>query len=49
MHAEPTNDHYGNATGRYGDPSACMYCLVYQALSPPPLEGPGNKATLEHA
>ena len=22
-HAEPANDHYGNATGRYGDPSTC--------------------------
>ena len=43
MHAEPMNDHYGNATGRYGDPSACM-CSVYQVLSPPPLEGPGNEA-----
>ena len=42
--AEPTNDHYGNATGRYGDPSACA-CSVYQALSPP-LEGPGNESRL---
>ena len=37
------NDHYGNATGHYGDPGACMRS-VYQALSPPPLEGPGNEA-----
>ena len=44
-HAEPANDHFGNASGRYGDPSACA-CSVYQALSPPPLEGPGNEARL---
>ena len=41
---KPANDHYGNATSRYGDPSACA-CSVYQAPSPP-LEGPGNKARL---
>ena len=41
-YAEPANDHYGNATGCYGDPSACS---MYQALSPP-LEGPGNEARL---
>ena len=44
-HAEPVNDHYGNATGHYGDPSACA-CSVYQALSPSPLEEPGNEARL---
>ena len=44
-HAEPVNDHYGNAIGHYGDPSTCT-CSVYQALSPPPLEGLGNEARL---
>ena len=44
-HAEPANDHHGNAIGCYGDPSACA-CSVYQALSPPPLKGPGNEARL---
>ena len=43
-HAEPTNDHYGNVTGRYGDPSACV-CSMYQVLSPL-LEVPGNKVRL---
>ena len=43
-HAEPANDHYGNATNRYGDSSACARS-VYQAHSPP-LEGPGYEATL---
>ena len=41
-HAEPVNDHYGNATGHCGDPSVCS---VYQALSPP-LEGSGKEARL---
>ena len=44
-HAEPANDHYGNATGHYRDPSACA-CSMYQALSPPSLEGSGNEARL---
>ena len=44
-HAEPANDHYGNATGHYRDPSACV-CSMYQALSPPSLEGSGNEARL---
>jgi hypothetical protein len=42
-HAKPANDHYGNTMGRYGDPGACERS-VYQALSPPPLEGPGYDA-----
>ena len=47
-HAEPANDHNGNATGCYGDPSTCAH-HVYQALSPPPpLEGPGNEAKKQH-
>ena len=45
--AEPVNDHYGNAIGHYGDPSACARS-VYRALSPP-LEGPGNEAKLHPA
>ena len=28
-----------------GSPGACA-CSVYQALSPPPLEGPGNEASV---
>ena len=32
-----------NATSHYGDPSTCVRS-VYQALSPPPLEGPGYEA-----
>ena len=43
-HAEPANDHYGNATGHYRDPSACA-CSMYQALSPTSLEGSGNEAS----
>jgi hypothetical protein len=39
-HTKHTNDHYGNATGRYGDPGTCARS-VYQALSPPPLERKG--------
>ena len=31
-----------------GSPDACA-CNVYQALSPPPLEGPGHEATGFHA
>ena len=36
------SDHHGNATGHYGDASACA-CNVYQALLSPP-EGPGYEA-----
>ena len=44
-HAEPANDHYGNTTGCYGNPSACA-CSVYQAPSRPPLEGLGMRLGL---
>ena len=39
-HAEPANDYYGNATGRYGDPSACMYSGVgsIRMLQGPPIQ-----------
>ena len=40
------NDHYGNEISHYGDSSACARS-VYQALSPPPLEGPGNETSLD--
>jgi hypothetical protein len=43
-HGKPVSDHYGNAIGLYGNPSACARS-VYQALSPP-LEGPGYEATI---
>ena len=39
------NHHYGNTTCRYGDPSACA-CSVYQAPSPPRLEGLGTRLDL---
>ena len=42
-HAKSVSDHHGNATGHYGDASACA-CNVYQALLSPP-EGPGYEAS----
>ena len=41
-HAKSVSDHHGNATGHYGDASACAR-NVYQALLSPP-EGPGYEA-----
>ena len=41
-HEKSVSDHHGNATGHYGDASACA-CNVYQALLSPP-EGPGYEA-----
>ena len=43
-HAKSVSDHHGNATGHYGDASACAR-NVYQALLSPP-EGPGYEARL---
>ena len=43
-HAKSVSDHHGNATGHYGDASACAR-NVYQALLSPP-EGPGYEAML---
>ena len=38
-HAKPAKDHYGNATGRYRDPSACARSVYQTLLSPPPSLG----------
>ena len=43
-HAKSVSDHHGNATGHYGDASACAR-NVYQALLSPP-EGPGYEANI---
>ena len=47
---EPANDHYCMLPVTMETPvHDTVHYLVYQAHSPPPLEGPGNKATPEHA
>ena len=47
-HAKSASDHHGNATGHYGDASACTRNVYQALLSPPEEPGYEAKSLLEH-